>query len=415
MGKRVLKVGDLSKKNFRVSGESLLLKLGAFVIVSNSGTPIPFNPSLPLDGWVKPDHPQDGAIAFVKFTGHISVYSYSMGNWTFIFSFTHSSSGSISSDIPNYLSLGNDGLPLLSSLGGGGGGSYLLTVSNLIAGNRIASIFDGDAITYNVNETITGWASQGNGVFRYTGESGVTQDIQTNLQLSGDVTTPSAASGVATISANAVTESKIANNAVTVNKIADGSIVESKIGSGAVTNDKLGASAVTAAKILDATITFTKIAQNGATAGQVIQWNGSAWIPVTLALGEVNTASNVGTGAGVYKDKVGSNLRLRSMKAGTNMVITQNADEVLFDSPCPCLSNFFQSAAILIFSAGDCATITKWQKWDSGTSAWVVFSPAGSNATFNTASGPDYTTFILRVEYTTVGGCTLYSNTVTVV
>lgn len=48
--------------------------------------------------------------------------------------------------------------------------------------------------------------------------------------------------------------------------------------------------------------------------------------------GENNTASNVGAGAGVFKIKTGVDLELRSMVAGTNMSITQTADEITFDS-----------------------------------------------------------------------------------
>lgn len=44
--------------------------------------------------------------------------------------------------------------------------------------------------------------------------------------------------------------------------------------------------------------------------------------------GEANTASNVGTGAGVYKAKVGVDLRLRTILAGANITITENADDI---------------------------------------------------------------------------------------
>lgn len=46
------------------------------------------------------------------------------------------------------------------------------------------------------------------------------------------------------------------------------------------------------------------------------------------AAGEVNTASNVGTGAGVFRDKTGVNLNLRKIKAGTNVTVTENADDI---------------------------------------------------------------------------------------
>lgn len=40
------------------------------------------------------------------------------------------------------------------------------------------------------------------------------------------------------------------------------------------------------------------------------------------------TGANVGTGANVFKDKSGSNIRLRSIKAGSNVTVTEGADEI---------------------------------------------------------------------------------------
>ena len=48
--------------------------------------------------------------------------------------------------------------------------------------------------------------------------------------------------------------------------------------------------------------------------------------------GEVNTASNVGTGSGLYKQKVGANLEFKSLKAGTNVTVTASGDEVTISS-----------------------------------------------------------------------------------
>ena len=48
--------------------------------------------------------------------------------------------------------------------------------------------------------------------------------------------------------------------------------------------------------------------------------------------GEVNTASNVGTGSGLYKQKVGANLEFKSLKAGTNVTLTASGDEVTISS-----------------------------------------------------------------------------------
>lgn len=48
--------------------------------------------------------------------------------------------------------------------------------------------------------------------------------------------------------------------------------------------------------------------------------------------GEVNTASNVGTGDGVFQTKVGVDLRFKTLKAGTNITITPSADELLLSA-----------------------------------------------------------------------------------
>lgn len=51
-------------------------------------------------------------------------------------------------------------------------------------------------------------------------------------------------------------------------------------------------------------------------------------VPTAPAGGEANTASNVGAGGQVFKVKTGVDLAFRSIVAGTNVTVTQNADDL---------------------------------------------------------------------------------------
>lgn len=65
--------------------------------------------------------------------------------------------------------------------------------------------------------------------------------------------------------------------------------------------------------------------------------------------GQANTISNVGLGAGIYKEKIGVDLRLRSLVGGTGITLTQGPNEITIDS-------FLANAIVTI--NGDDGTIT---------------------------------------------------------
>jgi hypothetical protein len=59
-------------------------------------------------------------------------------------------------------------------------------------------------------------------------------------------------------------------------------------------------------------------------------YDGSSWI--TVEGDDVKTASNVGTGSQVFKQKTNSDLEFRSLVAGTNINITQGANDITISS-----------------------------------------------------------------------------------
>lgn len=67
------------------------------------------------------------------------------------------------------------------------------------------------------------------------------------------------------------------------------------------------------------------------TTNHVLTWNGSAWVSAAApgaGGGEANTASNVGSGAGVFSQKTGTDLELRSIVGGSAITATENTNDI---------------------------------------------------------------------------------------
>jgi hypothetical protein len=104
---------------------------------------------------------------------------------------------------------------------------------------------------------------------------GITANIKTSLD--------NLAAGVASISSSDIDDGTIvtadlANSAVDATKLANNAVVEAKISNSAVTTNKIADSAVTSLKIANGTIALADLSNMGASTGNILEYNGSAWI-----------------------------------------------------------------------------------------------------------------------------------------
>lgn len=125
---------------------------------------------------------------------------------------------------------------------------------------------------------------------------GSTEIIDESVQ-AGDIDT----SAVTTLEIldGTVATADIANDAINAAKIATDAVGSSEIATDAVGAAEIATGAVTTTEILDGTITAADFSQMSASSGQVMRWNGSAWVAsnVTLTDGDYGdiTASSSGT------------------------------------------------------------------------------------------------------------------------
>lgn len=80
---------------------------------------------------------------------------------------------------------------------------------------------------------------------------------------------------------------------------------------------------------------LSDIQQSGATIGQTPYWNGHCWVPATPAVGSngvTYTASNLGSGHGVFGNLIGNNFGFKSILAGSGISLLSTSDDITLNS-----------------------------------------------------------------------------------
>lgn len=106
----------------------------------------------------------------------------------------------------------------------------------------------------------------------------------------------------------------ILNNAITSAKIADGTITNADILDGTIATTDVANGAITDAKVTN--IAPSKLLQGGATANQVLKWNGTSWAPETDNSGTDNQTLTFTPASGLLSISSGNNVTISGIVPG---------------------------------------------------------------------------------------------------
>lgn len=200
-------------------------------------------------------------------------------------------------------------------------GSITNEIQNLSLTGQTLAISGGTSATLPVVGLTAGTAivvtpTAGNFTITNTGDTNAADDLLTSTIFDGDI---DGTWDALTLKTNVVGEDNIIDGSITAFKLAAGAatsgqvltyggalvgwVPSSAVGdvAGPITNLQIGANTVGTTELLNGAVTMAKINQASATTGQVITWNGTAWIPTTPTTGSTYTA---GTGISIVSNVI---------------------------------------------------------------------------------------------------------------
>ena len=140
----------------------------------------------------------------------------------------------------------------------------------------------------------------------------------------------------------------------------------------------------------------------GPSVSDVLTWDGTNWKPLAApgaTGGEANTGSNVGTGAGLFKQKAGVDLELYSLRTSdTNITVTQNTGNNTVDLA------FVPSADINVQSQKITNLATPAAGTDAATKAYVDSLAGSGTLDILADDGSTTITIDLSTEQLTIAG-----------
>jgi hypothetical protein len=207
-----------------------------------------------------------------------------------------------------------DGYTVTSTLGGGTGGTIsVMDNTPNPSGHLIANHNDGDAAIVPIYETVTSMSSSFLGgvlTINYTDENGTVNAVLNQDLSSLNTDTNDFVSNVALVGTN-------------LTFTGSGSAFNSTVNLSSLATD-------TTYTLVDGGDGTFDLVDGGAAVVSTIDI--CSIINTHCAVGEVNTASNVGTGQGVFKQKTASDLEFYNLIGGTNINLSLVADDIVIDA-----------------------------------------------------------------------------------